>query len=208
MSITSTKNNCDLIIKIILSGNSNVGKTKIIHQYLKKPLPSSNPTIGVDFLGKDTQILNKKVKIQFFDTAGQEKYRSICQSYYKSCQGILLIYDITDRNSFDSINKWLKDIKELCDLNVKILLVGNKTDLESQRCVSTKEGMALSEENGLFFIETSAKEDFRVDLAFDILLKEVVKIDEEDDKEGKRMFYDKINIEKIEGEEFNKGCKC
>ena len=166
----------DLIIKLVVCGNSGVGKTKILHRYLKNSFEvESKATIGVDFFGEDIKFEDQNIKIQFFDTAGQEKYRSICSSYYKNCNGILLVYDITDRDSFDKLNLWLLEIKANLENSAVILLIGNKIDLEEERKISPKEGEDFAKKNGLFFMETSAKtnNDNCVNKAFKILVKEI-----------------------------------
>lgn len=168
----------DLIIKLVVCGNSGVGKTKILNRYLKNTFEvDSKATIGVDFFGEDIKFEDQNIKIQFFDTAGQEKYRSICSSYYKNCNGILLVYDITDRESFEKLNSWLIEIKSNLEKKATILLIGNKTDLEKDRKISKNEGNSFAEENKIFFMETSAKtnDDNCVNKAFEILVKEITK---------------------------------
>ena len=115
------------------------------------------------------------MKLQIWDTAGQERFRAIQASYYKGSNGILVVYDITDRKSFDNLNSWLIEIEKNGNKNVYKLLIGNKSDLEDLRQVSKEEGKEFAEINGMEFMETSAKENFQVQEAFIKLTREVIK---------------------------------
>jgi small GTP-binding protein len=132
-------------------------------------------TIGVDFKIKTLDVDGKSVKLQIWDTAGQERFRNIISSYYRGAQGIMLVYDITDLESFQNLNSWLIEIEKNANKNVFKLLIGNKSDLESQRQVQFDEGKAFAESNGMKFIETSAKTDQKVKEAFETLTKEIIK---------------------------------
>jgi len=115
------------------------------------------------------------VKLQIWDTAGQERFRSIQASYYKGANGILVVYDITNRSSFENLNSWLIEIEKNGNKNVYKLLIGNKSDLEDQRKVSKEEGKEFAEINGMEFFETSAKENYQVQDAFIQLTRDVIK---------------------------------
>ena len=115
-------------------------------------------TIGVEFASKTIELNNKLIKIQIWDTAGHEAFKSITRTYYKGAVGALLVYDITNKISFLNCQNWLKELKENGDKDIVIILVGNKCDLEKERQVSKQEGEIFAENNGLFFLETSAKE--------------------------------------------------
>ena len=120
-----------VLAKVVLCGDSAVGKTNLLMRYLLGTYqPETKATIGVDFFAKNVVIGEKNVKIQFFDTAGQEKYRSICSTYFKNVNGIILVYDITNRKSFESLEGWLDTIYRYSDPDIKIMLIGNKKDLE------------------------------------------------------------------------------
>ena len=167
----------EYLMKIIIVGDSGVGKTNLLERYIKNEFRESNRnTVGVDFMAKKMRINNQSVKIQFWDTAGQEKYKSISSAYYKSTQGVILVYDVTSRKSFLNIGKWLQDIKEHTDNDILYLLVGNKTDLVKDRQVTQEEAGKYAEENNLFFMEVSAKENQNqcVNMAFEILFKEIL----------------------------------
>ena len=115
------------------------------------------------------------MKLQIWDTAGQERFRAIQASYYKGANGILVVYDITERKSFDNLNSWLIEIEKNGNKNVYKLLIGNKSDLEDQRQISKEEGKEFAEINGMKFFETSAKENFQVQEAFIQLTRDVIK---------------------------------
>ena len=168
----------EYLMKIIIVGDSGVGKTNLLERYIKNEFFESNRnTVGVDFMAKKIQLDKHSVKIQFWDTAGQEKYKSISSAYYKSTQGVILVYDVTNRASFLNIGNWLKDIKEHTDNDIQYLLVGNKTDLSDDRQLTQEEAKQYAEATGLFFMEVSAKsnENQCVNLAFETLFKEILK---------------------------------
>ena len=123
-------------------------------------------TIGVEFGGKTIEVKNKNVKIQIWDTAGQEAFQAITRTYYKGAIGALLVYDITRKETFDHITKWLNEVKSNGSKDICCILIGNKKDLEEQRQVKYEEGEKLAKENNLLFLETSAKSAENVQEAF------------------------------------------
>jgi len=167
----------DFIFKIVSLGDSGVGKSNLVFRFTKNEFnKDSKSTIGVEFATKTVRIDdNKLVKAQIWDTAGQERYRSIASSYYRGAVGALLVYDITDRNSFNHVPMWLKEVEESAEKDCLIMLVGNKTDLEEQRTVFVRDGRSFARKNGLAFIETSAKDATGVDTAFQRILQEIYK---------------------------------
>ena len=126
-------------------------------------------TIGVEFGAKTIQINGKTIKIQIWDTAGQEAFQAITRTYYKGAIGALLVYDITRRDTFTHVTKWLDDVRTNSSKNVTVILIGNKKDLEDKRQVSYEEGEAFAKENGLMFLETSAKTAYNVVESFNLL---------------------------------------
>ena len=132
------------------------------------------PTIGVDFKLKTLEINGKKVKLQIWDTAGQERFKNITASYYRGGNGVLVVYDITDRESFENLNSWLIEIEKNANKNVFKLLIGNKCDLEDKRKVSYQEGKDFAASNGMQFIETSAKTATKVQEAFETLTNQII----------------------------------
>jgi len=132
----------------------------------KRFQPVHDLTIGVEFGARMIQLDGKQIKLQIWDTAGQESFRSITRSYYRGAAGALLVYDITRRDTFNHLTCWLEDARQHSNTNMTIMLIGNKSDLEHKRAVSLEEGEQFAQENGLIFIETSAKTAANVEEAF------------------------------------------
>jgi Ras-related protein Rab-11A len=173
----------DFLFKLIIVGDSNVGKTNIMSKYIHNKFNyTSKSTIGVEFGTKIVKIDNKKIKAQIWDTAGQERYKSITSAYYKGAKGALIVYDITNKFTFESVDKWVQDLNSYGDKNLTLLLVGNKSDLEDKRQIMKEDGEEKAKSFNLGFIETSACSGDNIDQAFVIMLKEVLKkyIDEND----------------------------
>ena len=187
--------NYNLIFKIVLIGDSNVGKTNILSKYLQNEFnPDSKATVGVEFGSKTFNINDNVIKAQIWDTAGTEKYRSITNAYYKGAKGVFVVYDISRKASFNNIDKWLFDLKNNGDENINIVIIGNKIDLENQREVTTEEGEKKAIINKASFIETSAKNGDNIEKAFNLMIENVY---ENFKKENE-------NKENIDSEELNK----
>lgn len=155
------------LFKYIIIGDTSVGKSCILLQFTDKRFQSVHDiTIGVEFGARVVKIGGEDVKLQIWDTAGQESFRSITRSYYRGAAGALLVYDITRRETFDHLLVWLEDARQHSSQNMVIILCGNKADLEHKRAVSRKEGERFAAEHGLLFLETSAKTAENVEEAF------------------------------------------
>lgn len=155
-------------------GDSGVGKTCLLLRYANDSFsPTFITTIGIDFKIKNIEIDDKRIKLQIWDTAGQERFRTITTSYFRGAQGIVLVYDVTDRRSFESIRNWISQIQQHADVHVNKILVGNKCDMLDEKVVSTEEGKRLAEEFGMEFWETSAKNDINVEKSFHSIAKSV-----------------------------------
>lgn len=155
------------LFKYIIIGDTGVGKSCLLLQFTDKRFqPVHDLTIGVEFGARMINIENKPIKLQIWDTAGQESFRSITRSYYRGAAGALLVYDITRRETFNHLTRWLEEARQNSHQNMVIMLIGNKSDLEHRRQVSREEGEAFAEENGLVFLETSAKTAANVEAAF------------------------------------------
>ena len=168
----------DYLLKIVIIGDSGVGKTNLVTRYTRNTFnPDSRNTIGVDFCPHDLQLYGKTIKAQFWDTAGQEKYRALSSAYYKNSHGAIVVYDISKRESFENVSNWLGELMEFGEKDIVIVLLGNKTDLENERQVSTEEGLKLAQGHRIYFMETSAKtnQEGCVNKAFLILLEEIIK---------------------------------
>lgn len=155
------------LFKYIIIGDTGVGKSCLLLQFTDKRFqPVHDLTIGVEFGARMITIANKPVKLQIWDTAGQESFRSITRSYYRGAAGALLVYDITRRETFNHLASWLEDARQHATANMVIMVIGNKSDLAHRRAVSTEEGAQFAKENGLIFMETSAKTAQNVEDAF------------------------------------------
>ena len=165
----------DLLFKLILIGDSYVGKSNILLKYLKNQFnENSKTTVGVEFGTKNIIINNKRIKIQIWDTAGQERYRSITSAYYKGAKGALIVYDITRKNTFDNIDKWITDLKLNGDENICIIILGNKSDLIDKREINKNDGIKKAEMYKTAFLETSALNGDNISKAFDELIEQIV----------------------------------
>ena len=168
------KQEYNFYIKLLMLGNSGVGKSSLLSRFTDNYFPLFlMGTAGIDFKHKYVTIEEKKIKLEIFDTAGQERFHSITTNYYNGVMGIILIYDISDKISFDDVHKWMVQIKENVGEDVLIFLVGNKIDKERE--VLTEEGETLAQKYKVFFVETSAKEANNVDEIFMDLVKDILK---------------------------------
>ena len=137
----------ELLFKIIIIGDSGVGKTNILSRYIKNSFSfDTRSTVGVEFGAKKVEVNGYKVKNQIWDTAGQERYRSITNTYYKGAKGALVVYDISKRDTFDNANKWINELRMNGEKDVCIVLVGNKSDLLEDRVISSEEGEQKAKE--------------------------------------------------------------
>ena len=153
--------------RYIIIGDTGVGKSCLLLQFTDKRFqPVHDLTIGVEFGARMITIDAKQIKLQIWDTAGQESFRSITRSYYRGAAGALLVYDITRRETFNHLTSWLDDARQHSNSNMTIMLIGNKSDLEHRRTVTYEEGQAFANEHGLVFMETSAKTASNVEDSF------------------------------------------
>lgn len=164
----------DYVFKVVLIGDSSVGKSQLLNRFARNEFSlDSKATIGVEFQTRTIVVDHKTIKAQIWDTAGQERYRAVTSAYYRGAVGAMLVYDITKRQTFDHIARWLEELRSHADNNIVIMLIGNKTDLETSRAVPTEDAKEFAEKEGLFFLETSALEATNVDTAFHTVLTEI-----------------------------------
>ena len=197
----------EIKIKIMLLGESQIGKTSFIQRYVKNNFNLSYiTTVGIDFQLKQIKMNNKSIKLQIWDTAGQERFKNITKSYFHSSDGFIVGYDITSRLSFTNVSTWLKEINENAPEEIQKILIGNKCDL-NEREVTTEEGQKLAEENGMKFFETSAKNDINVKETFEAITKDILDVQYKVEGDGNRnsLVIDR-KTEKKKDEEKKKGC--
>ena len=164
----------EYLYKIVLIGDLGVGKSNLLSRFTRDEFNlESRSTIGVEFATRTLEIDGRRVKAQIWDTAGQERYRAITSAYYRGAVGALIVYDILKTESYESVSRWLKELKEHADTNIVIELVGNKSDLDHLRAVPTEEAKLFANENSLLFTEASALSAEGVDLSFHQLLKNI-----------------------------------
>ncbi|XP_055707785.1 ras-related protein Rab-37 isoform X1 [Phlebotomus papatasi] len=158
----------DIFSKVMLLGDSGVGKTCLLVRFRDGTFLSGNfiSTVGIDFRNKIVTVDQVRVKLQIWDTAGQERFRSVTHAYYRDAHALLLLYDVTNKVTFDNTRAWLVEIREYAQEDVVIMLLGNKADCGAEREVKKEEGERLAREYNVGFLETSAKTGLNVDLAF------------------------------------------
>ncbi|OMJ75804.1 hypothetical protein SteCoe_24985 [Stentor coeruleus] len=164
---------CDYLIKLLIIGDSGVGKTCVLLRFSDNNFTASHlTTIGIDFKLKTIDIDGKSIKLQIWDTAGQERFRTITQTYYKGAMGIILAYDCTDENSFNNIRNWIQQIKMHASDNVSKVLIGNKCDRPDKK-ISAEQGRSLADELNIQFFETSAKTNINVMETFMYIARDI-----------------------------------
>mmetsp|Transcript_112010 Transcript_112010/g.327564 ORF Transcript_112010/g.327564 Transcript_112010/m.327564 type:complete len:211 (-) Transcript_112010:499-1131(-) len=163
----------DKLFKLLLIGDSYVGKSSLLIRFTDDDFKEVfQSTIGVDFKVCMRTVDGKNVRMTIWDTAGQERFNSLHQSYYHGAHGVVLVYDITDRQSFEHVRGWMKEVNERAG-GISRLLVGSKCDLAQRREVSEDEGRQLAEELGVLFTEASARDSSNVELAFSLLVSDI-----------------------------------
>eukprot|EP00825_Cyclidium_porcatum_P044712 TRINITY_DN6625_c0_g1_i2.p3 TRINITY_DN6625_c0_g1~~TRINITY_DN6625_c0_g1_i2.p3 ORF type:complete len:216 (-),score=39.28 TRINITY_DN6625_c0_g1_i2:101-748(-) len=204
----------DYLFKIVLVGDTGVGKTNLLARYVKGELPKNpEPTIGVSFATKTVTLKSgQKVKTQIWDTAGQERYRSITASHYRRAVGALLVYDVTKEKTFQNVSKWIDDLKQQAESDIVIILVGNKYDQiekNSSNCkVQREDALKFAKQNGLLFEETSALTDYNVTQVFESLLNEIChnKNIRSDDQQSKQQILNPTINSNSDNQQSN--CSC
>lgn len=173
----------DHLVKLLIIGDSGAGKTSLLLRFSDEKFENNLiSTIGIDFKIKTVVIDGLRIKVQIWDTAGQERFHTLTRAYYRGAHGILLVYDVTNRKTFEHVGTWLSYIIKYSDKNPALTLVGNKCDLSHKRQVSSLEGELRAEKSGCKFFETSAKNDVNVTKAFFQLVKHSYKNGESDVK--------------------------
>ncbi|XP_061573396.1 ras-related protein Rab-25-like [Cololabis saira] len=166
----------NFVFKVVLIGESGVGKSNLLSRFTKNEFNhDSRTTIGVEFSTRTVQLSGFTIKAQIWDTAGLERYRAITSAYYRGAVGALLVYDITKHLTYEGVERWLKELYDHADPHIVVMLVGNKTDRESDRSVPMQEAKDFAEKKGVLFLETSALASTNVEAAFNGVLEEIHK---------------------------------
>ncbi|KAK9051384.1 hypothetical protein SSX86_028011 [Deinandra increscens subsp. villosa] len=164
----------DYVYKVVVIGDSAVGKTQVLSRFTRNEFClDSKSTIGVEFQTRTLTIKSKVIKAQIWDTAGQERYRAVTSAYYRGALGAMLVYDITKRESFDHVARWVEELRAHASNSIVIALIGNKVDLEDKRAVPSEDAVEFAKNQGLYFFETSALTGDNVEAAFCKLLEEI-----------------------------------
>jgi len=204
--------------KIAIIGNQHVGKTTILSRYKYETTDDSYaPTVGIDFLTKNVFLEDKTIRLIMWDTAGQERFKSLIPSYLKNANCVILTYDITEKSSFNSLGKWLSDVKDNVNEGTFIILCGNKIDLNNKRVITKEEGEKFAKENNIAFAETSASTGQGINEMFNTILSNFCDVPLEnkeskendlDDMESKSKSIKDLKNEniKVETEQKSRGC--
>ncbi|ESO03441.1 hypothetical protein HELRODRAFT_157126 [Helobdella robusta] len=183
------KKTYDLLFKLLLIGDSGVGKTCLLFRFSDDAFNTTFiSTIGIDFKIKTVELGGKKIKLQIWDTAGQERFHTITTSYYRGAMGIILVYDITSLKTFENISKWLRYIDEHANADVEKMILGNKCDMEDRRQVPKEKGQEIADQHHIPFLETSAKSNVNVERAFLQLAQAIL------DKNVKISAFDDVHV--------------
>ncbi|XP_078270080.1 ras-related protein Rab-43 [Rhinoraja longicauda] len=197
----------DFLFKVVLIGDAGVGKTCVVQRFKSGIfVERQGNTIGVDFTMKTLEIQGKRVKLQIWDTAGQERFRTITQSYYRSANGAIIAYDISKRGTFESVPRWIEDVKKYAGSNIVQLLIGNKSDQDDIREVKYQDAQTLADHYEIVSVlETSAKDSSNVEEAFIKMATELML------RHGGPMFTEKATESiKLNSKDVNEawGCSC
>ena len=190
----SNKAGLDRVYKILLIGESNVGKTSIILRYIDNEFKSSGiSTCGVDVKVKFVSVDNTKIRLDIWDTAGQERFKGLAKNYFRGANGFILVYDITNKSSFDKLKGWMNDAKEKIESEYKMVVVGNKKDNKKNRQVDISLLEDFAKKNEVLFFEVSAKTGEGIDKIFNAMVQELLKLPnagiiKDDESEGDRTF--------------------
>lgn len=194
----------DYVFKLLLIGDSGVGKSCLLMRFADNSYSDSYiSTIGVDFKIRTIDLDGKTVKLQVWDTAGQERFRTITSSYYRGAHGIIVVYDVTDQDSFNNVKQWFQEIDRYAREGVSKLLVGNKSDLESKKVVNTNTAKEFAESMNIPFLETSAKDSQNVEEAFFAMARQI----KDSMRQGGNVDDEKARVN-LKGSSVNTGSSC
>ena len=199
--------NLDLSFKFLIVGNSSVGKTSIVRRLCLNDFLEDQPsTIGVEFMTHTILIDGHNIKLQIWDTAGQERYQSVGKAYYRNAIGVLIVFSLADHESFASLENWVNQVRKYCHPKVKMLLIGNKSDLVDRKAVTDSEIQQFAESHSLAYMESSAKVNINIRESFFTITQQIYR-----DVVSGDIVLDNPQVEKIQQNNSNQsesGCKC
>ncbi|XP_028924320.1 ras-related protein Rab-17 [Ornithorhynchus anatinus] len=188
------------VFKLVLLGSSSVGKSSLVLRYVKNEFKSILPTVGCAFFSHLVCLDNATLKFEIWDTAGQEKYHSVCHLYFRGASAALLVYDITKKDSFHKAQQWLRELEnEILNDETVIMLVGNKTDLMDEREVTEEEGKEFAESKKLLFLEASAKENHQVTEIFTAIAQELLLKEEQREAKAHQWKNSQVDLSETSG---------
>ncbi|EDO49117.1 predicted protein [Nematostella vectensis] len=195
---SNPEDNYDYLFKIVLIGDSGVGKSNLLSRYTKNEFHlGSKATIGVELAHRNVEIEGKTVRAQIWDTAGQERYRAITSAYYRGAMGAVLVYDIAKGTSFMNLNKWVEELRQHASDDLSIILIGNKSDLKHLRMIENRRGKQFAAEHGMLFMETSALDSTNVAEAFEFIFAHIFDKVRQNELEKSGQAHEKPNGESI-----------
>ncbi|XP_038605503.1 ras-related protein Rab-17 [Tachyglossus aculeatus] len=188
------------VFKLVLLGSGSVGKSSLVLRYVKNEFKSILPTVGCAFFSQLVCLDSATLKFEIWDTAGQEKYHSVCHLYFRGASAALLVYDITKKDSFHKAQQWLRELEnEFLPEEIVIMLVGNKTDLEDEREVTVEEGKEFAESKKLLFLEASAKENHQVTEIFTAIAQELLLREEQREAKAHQWNNSQVDLSETSG---------
>ncbi|CAD8103658.1 unnamed protein product [Paramecium sonneborni] len=204
-----TEEQCDYVFKFIIIGNGNCGKTSLLHHYIHgTQIQNVKQTLGVEFSAKIIQVKQKRIKMQLWDTAGQERYRALTKGYYRGALGALIVFDVTNSDSFEALKEWIKHARDFSKPSIQIIIIGNKIDLEKERVISQQSAIQFCQENDVQYIETSATTGHQVNDAFFQITLKVLDLLQQGGIDGEMIKPKFLTSKKVDENEKQQQCNC
>ncbi|CAD8081886.1 unnamed protein product [Paramecium primaurelia] len=204
-----TEEQCDYVFKFIIIGNGNCGKTSLLYHYIHgKQIANVKQTLGVEFSAKIIQVKQKKIKMQLWDTAGQERYRALTKGYYRGALGALIVFDVTNSDSFEALKEWIKHARDFSKPSIQIIIIGNKIDLEKERVISEQSAKQFCLENDVQYVETSATTGYQVNEAFTQITIKILDLLQQGVIDGGMIKPKFLTSKKVDEKEKQQQCNC
>ncbi|CAD8070029.1 unnamed protein product [Paramecium primaurelia] len=200
---------CDYVFKFIIIGNGNCGKTSLLYHYIhEKQIANVKQTLGVEFSAKIIQVKQKRIKMQLWDTAGQERYRALTKAYYRGALGALIVFDVTNSDSFEALQEWIKHARDYSKPSIQIIIIGNKIDLEKERVISEQSAKQFCQENDVQYVETSATTGYQVNEAFTQITIKILDLLQQGVIDGGMIKPKFLMSKKVDEKEKQQQCNC